>query len=186
MRKLPNTLTLTVLLAALPLTTLAEKPDDKPGNKHDKKQEQPVQKHRDKSPDNQPQARANDGASKHDARLRAPMGDSDRATIRHYFGGDDHGIPGGSKQKTLPPGLQKKLERGGDLPPGWQNKVARGEVLAPDLRRRAHRLPADLNQALHGYDADTELLLLEDRVVRVATGQGTVLDVIDIADILVR
>src|SRR4051812_7599709 len=28
--------------------------------------------------------------------------------------------------KGLPPGLQKKLARGGQLPPGWQNKVTVG------------------------------------------------------------
>ncbi len=33
------------------------------------------------------------------------------------------------KQKSLPPGLQKKVERGGELPPGWQQKLAKGEVL---------------------------------------------------------
>ena len=33
-------------------------------------------------------------------------------------------------KKKLPPGLMKKLERGGELSPGWQKKVARGEVLA--------------------------------------------------------
>ncbi|UTW12483.1 hypothetical protein [Marinobacterium rhizophilum] len=184
MRNISRLCTLAVLLAALPLTTLAEKPDDKPGNRHDKKQEQPQQKHKNKSQDKEHQTQVKDGAPRHEARLHAPMGESDRDYIRHYFGGGDPGT--GAKQKTLPPGLQKKLERGGDLPPGWQKKVARGEVLEPDLRRRAQRLPADLNQALHGYDANTELLLLEDRVVRVATGQGTVLDVIDIADILVR
>ena len=33
------------------------------------------------------------------------------------------------KQKTLPPGLQKKLERTGELPPGWQKKIVRKKVL---------------------------------------------------------
>ncbi len=33
------------------------------------------------------------------------------------------------KRKSLPPGLAKKLARGGTLPPGWQMKVARGEVM---------------------------------------------------------
>jgi hypothetical protein len=37
------------------------------------------------------------------------------------------------KKKALPPGLKKKVERGGELPPGWQKKVAKGEVLDRDL-----------------------------------------------------
>ncbi|ABM02805.1 hypothetical protein Ping_0964 [Psychromonas ingrahamii 37] len=32
-------------------------------------------------------------------------------------------------EKSLPPGLQKKVARGGSLPPGWQKKLAVGEKL---------------------------------------------------------
>ena len=41
--------------------------------------------------------------------------------------------------RNLPPGLQKKLARGGQLPPGWQKKV---EAFPPELERRLPRLPA--------------------------------------------
>jgi len=41
--------------------------------------------------------------------------------------------------RNLPPGLQKKLARGGQLPPGWQKKV---ETFPPELERRLLRLPA--------------------------------------------
>ena len=34
-----------------------------------------------------------------------------------------------SKDKPLPQGLQKKLERGGVLPPGWEKKLVKGETL---------------------------------------------------------
>jgi hypothetical protein len=122
--------------------------------------------------------------------LLAPLAGEDRERIRVYLRHrDSAAVIEPDRQgthKKLPPGLQKKLERGGELPPGWQKKLARGEVLGPDLRRHAHRLPEALHRDLRGYDASAELLLLEDRVVRVATGQGTVLDVIDIADILLR
>ncbi|MCB1583783.1 MAG: hypothetical protein KDI92_12010 [Xanthomonadales bacterium] len=33
------------------------------------------------------------------------------------------------KQKDLPPGLEKKLERGGELPPGWEKKLIVGKPL---------------------------------------------------------
>ena len=33
------------------------------------------------------------------------------------------------KDKPLPQGLQKKLERGGELPPGWQKKLVKGAIL---------------------------------------------------------
>ncbi|MFV8818839.1 hypothetical protein [Haliea sp. E17] len=38
--------------------------------------------------------------------------------------------PGG-----LPPGLKKKVERGGDLPPGWEKKLRVGDVLDYDIYR---------------------------------------------------
>ena len=34
-----------------------------------------------------------------------------------------------NKQKQLPPGLEKKVERGGELPPGWQKKITVGSIL---------------------------------------------------------
>lgn len=33
------------------------------------------------------------------------------------------------QEKSLPPGLQKKVARGDKLPPGWQKKLAVGEHL---------------------------------------------------------
>ena len=38
------------------------------------------------------------------------------ARVIHDYYGDD--------RKSLPPGLQKKLARGGTLSPGWQKKIA--------------------------------------------------------------
>jgi hypothetical protein len=34
-----------------------------------------------------------------------------------------------NKDKQLPQGLQMKVDRGGSLPPGWQKKLEKGEVL---------------------------------------------------------
>jgi hypothetical protein len=33
------------------------------------------------------------------------------------------------KSKQIPPGLEKKVECGGELPPGWQKKLKKGEIL---------------------------------------------------------
>ncbi|WP_237057405.1 hypothetical protein [Microbulbifer sediminum] len=33
----------------------------------------------------------------------------------------------------LPPGLQKKVENGGELPPGWKKKLQVGHVLERDI-----------------------------------------------------
>jgi hypothetical protein len=65
--------------------------------------------------------------------------DAERSRILEYYKHhrDDELVEGTgsakkSKKKKLPPGLQKKLARGGELPPGWQTKVRRGEVLDAD------------------------------------------------------
>ena len=41
------------------------------------------------------------------------------------------------KEKSLPPGLQMKLDRGGELPPGWQKKLVVGEYLDYEVYRKA-------------------------------------------------
>lgn len=40
------------------------------------------------------------------------------------------------KEKSLPPGLQKKIAKGDPLPPGWQKKLHRGDVLSRDIYDR--------------------------------------------------
>jgi len=47
----------------------------------------------------------------------------------------DHYAP---RYRNLPPGLQKKVARGGQLPPGWQKKF---EPFPVDVERRLPRLP---------------------------------------------
>ena len=42
------------------------------------------------------------------------------------------------RYKSLPPGLQKKVARGGQLPPGWQTKM---QPFPVDLERRLGALP---------------------------------------------
>lgn len=112
-----------------------------------------------------------------------PLTERERQQLRDRVLEERYGVrsePG--KMKSLPPGLQKKLERGGELPPGWYDKVHRGEVLDADLYRRGERLPREYMERL-GYGSEaSELIILGDKVVRVAQGRGTVLDVIDLTD----
>ncbi len=37
------------------------------------------------------------------------------------------------KEKSLPQGLQMKLDRGGSLPPGWQKKLVKGDILSQPI-----------------------------------------------------
>ncbi|MDI3326431.1 hypothetical protein QKW35_18790 [Pontibacterium granulatum] len=105
--------------------------------------------------------------------------------IREYYA--DHGEKGhkGGKVKDLPPGLQKKLDRGGELPPGWQRKLERGDVVDREVRAASHPIPEQLAERLP-YDAATEeIIRVQDKVIRMSKGEGTIIDVIDIADVLV-
>ena len=42
-----------------------------------------------------------------------------------------------NKDKSLPPGLQKKVANGEPLPPGWQKKLQRGDILSRDIYERS-------------------------------------------------
>ncbi len=112
-----------------------------------------------------------------------PLSERERRQLRELVLDEHYGYrPEAGKYKSLPPGLKKKLARAGELPPGWQDKVRRGEVLDADLYRQGERLPrAYLERLGHGSEA-AELILLGDRIVRVAEGRGTVLDVVVLTD----
>jgi len=69
--------------------------------------------------------------------------------------------PGLAKRDSLPPGLQKQLDRNGRLPPG--------------LDRRA--LPEDLEKRLPAR-TDTERVIVDNDVVLIEKGTDLVLDVI--------
>ena len=82
------------------------------------------------------------------------------------------------KQKSLPPGLQKKVARGGQLPPGWQKKVARGEVLDGDVYAGSNRLPQRILDRLPSGRDGTSIRQVDDRVVRIMDATGIILDVL--------
>lgn len=102
-----------------------------------------------------------------------------RVLVDHYGA---RYLPAQHRYQQLPPGLRKKLQRGGDLPPGWKSKLVPGQRLDADLYRHAERLPSDLLNAITGRNDGIELLRIGDRIVRVAQGRGTILDVIDLSD----
>ncbi len=84
------------------------------------------------------------------------------------------------KKKALPPGLKKKLARGGGLPPGWQKKIARGEVIDAETYKYAVHVPYDLIKSLRPQPKGTELIKVEGKIVRLVKATGTILDVFDI------
>lgn len=85
------------------------------------------------------------------------FGSSDIRIITNYYGG---------RLQQLPPGLQKKVQRGGTLPPGWQKKV---QVFPEDLERQLPRVPLGYRRVVSGPIA----MLIHDAT-------NVVLDILDL------
>jgi Ni/Co efflux regulator RcnB len=77
----------------------------------------------------------------------------------------------------LPPGPQKKVERGKALPPGWQKKLARGEHLDYEYYRSGRALPDDLLRRLPPPPVGSEILQIENQIIRLDAATRTILDV---------
>ncbi len=92
--------------------------------------------------------------------------------------------PGWKNQGGLPPGLQKKLDRGGELPPGWQKKLAAGQVMEKTVYEQAAPLPKNVFMTLPPQPHDTEIVTIEDKVVRVMKDTRQILDVFGLGDVL--
>ena len=75
------------------------------------------------------------------------------------------------KEKPLPPGLQKKLERGGELPPGWQKKLVVGEYLDDEVYRSGRVI-----DRVGGLGERT--IEIEGRVVRVIEATREIIDIL--------
>ena len=71
--------------------------------------------------------------------------------------------PGLAKRDSLPPGLQRQLERNGRLPPGLETRD----------------LPDDLEKALPPPPKGTERVVAGEDVVLVDTGTKIILDVLE-------
>ena len=115
--------------------------------------------------------------------LNIEITEPEQYEINRYYEGASQAYPDGhkgKKPKELPPGLQKKVARGGDLPPGWQKKVAKGEVLDPDVYRHATPLPGGLIKKLPPAPDGTVLIKVEGKVIRLYEATRTILDVFDI------
>lgn len=115
--------------------------------------------------------------------LNVEITDAERQEIIRYYQNAPQAAPKGRKgrrSRMLPPGLQKKVARGGDLPPGWQKKVARGEVLCPEVYRHATPLPKELTMRLPPAPDGTVLVKVEGKVIRLYEATRTILDVFDV------
>lgn len=100
-----------------------------------------------------------------DLRVDVRFGQDDRDVIRRYYQGQSNNKhkgkktpPGLAKRETLPPGLQKQLERNGQLPPGLQ-----GRALPSTLERSLSPLPPAYVRLRVG--ADVVLMHAKTRII---------------------
>ena len=84
------------------------------------------------------------------------------------------------KHKNLPPGLQKKVARGKELPPGWQKKVAPGDSLDYQVYRQGLSLPEEILRRLPQQPTGSEIIQVDDRIIRLNAATRTILDVFNL------
>lgn len=114
------------------------------------------------------------GASVLAAELR--FSERDAALVRDYYGESTHAKGKHKKEKGMPPGLQKKLDRDGSLPPGLQKRLDRGEALPPGLAKRT--LPADLERRMPKLPVGYTRYVVGPDLVLVDTRRDIVIDII--------
>lgn len=82
--------------------------------------------------------------------------------------------------QALPPGLQKKVARGKSLPPGWQKKVGAGDHLDYQVYRHGTSLPEELLKRLPVPPPGSEIINVEDTIIRIDPATRLILDVFDL------
>jgi hypothetical protein len=114
--------------------------------------------------------------------LKVSMTEQETAIIHDYYRTHPDQLEASKphKAKKLPPGLQKKLARGGQLPPGWQKKVARGEVMDTAVYAQTKPIPVELVKQLPPQPDGTIIVTVEGKLVRLIEATRTILDVFEI------
>ena len=118
-------------------------------------------------------------AEQFDAQRREAFSPAERNLIRAQLLNQERAM---SQQhnRDLPPGLQKKVARGKALPPGWQKKVAPGQSLDFHVYRQGESLPDVLLHRLPPPPVGSEILQIENKIVRLDSATRTILDVFDL------
>ena len=105
----------------------------------------------------------------------------ERQVIQTFVAGHSAPPGKGKRAKPLPPGLAKKVARGGKLPPGWEKKVAVGVIMAPEVYKECKPLPPELVVKLPPSPAGTITVAVQGKVARLL---GATLEILDVFDAL--
>jgi hypothetical protein len=124
-----------------------------------------------------------DDADRHKDRRedqRGAFSEEERRTIQVYA--ERYNALPGKHERRLPPGLAKKVVRGGNLPPGWEKKCVVGETMPTEVYAECHPLPNELVVKLPPppESAVTVTVAVEGKVVRLVKATREILDVFDL------
>ena len=118
-----------------------------------------------------------DSVERRGAAPETAISPSEREIIRTFV--DQRTTKPGEKAHRLPPGLAKKMARGGKLPPGWEKKLQPGQVVSADIWSETHSLPKEILAKLPPPPPGTILVAVEGRVARIIEKTREILDVFD-------
>jgi len=107
-----------------------------------------------KQPHEKPASAADHHDSGPSGAVHVAFGTADIQLVRQHYA---------PQYRNLPPGLQKKLARGGSLPPGWQKKM---EPFPPALEHRMPPLPAGYSRGV--FDGHAVIYNTRGMIVDVA------------------
>jgi len=82
------------------------------------------------------------------------------------------------KYKTIPKGLQKKLNRGNQLPPGWRKKIAVGQVVSKDILQAGNVLDPKKFGKQFPKTENSKLYKIQDTIIRINKVTNVILDVL--------
>lgn len=77
-----------------------------------------------------------------------------------------------NKGKSLPPGLQKKVDRGEALPPGWQKKLVVGETLDKKVYDHGDIIFKDIENGL-------VTIKVEGKIVKLINNTREIVEILD-------
>jgi len=103
--------------------------------------------------------------------------EADRETYEQHH---DSGKKNKKNDKALPPGLQKKVARGGALPPGWQKKLQRGQIIEPLVYAQCTPLEPQLIARLPVGPQGTVTVYVEGRIVRLLEATREIVDILEL------
>lgn len=159
------------------LSSTFAKDKDK-GNKHEEK-EHKKDKSEEKSHKSGGESKESHSVSKEKEIISGPgikvvISSNEREIIQKYVSSCDE-----KKGKSLPPGLQKKVARGGELPPGWQKKLNKGEVMPVEVYKECKALPPELVVKLPPLPKGVINVAIDGKIVRLMEATREIFDVFE-------